>query len=216
MPCESEFDEAAELERRTLWILLAINGSMFVVEAVAGWLADATGLLADSLDMLADASVYAIALFAVGGARRRQANAATASGVLQIILGTLVAVEVVRRLVMGSEPVGAFMMSVGIVALVANTICLLLIARHREGGVHMRAVWICTSNDVIANAGVIVSGVLVVLLGSRIPDLVIGAAISILVVRGGIAILREAREAREAGESGEARGAGRSCADDDG
>ena len=109
---ESELDGAAQLERRTLWVLLVINSVMFVAEALAGWLADATGLLADSLDMLADASVYAIALYAVGRARRLQANAATASGVLQIALGIGVVVEVARRFVTGSEPVSAIMMGV--------------------------------------------------------------------------------------------------------
>ena len=136
---ESEFEEAAELERKTLWILLAINGSMFVVEGVTGYVADAAGLVADSLDMLADASVYAVVLLAVGRSLRLQARAATASGVLQIALGVGVMVDVVRRFIYGSEPVSALMMGMGLVALAANVTCLILIAKHREGGVHMRA-----------------------------------------------------------------------------
>jgi len=196
VPEESEFDEAAELERRTLWILLAINGAMFLVEAVAGWLADAAGLVADSLDMLADASVYGIVLYAVGRSRRLQANAAFASGVVQIALGAGVLLEVGRRLVYGSEPVSALMMLVGGVALVANITCLVLVARHRDAGVHMRASYIFSANDVVANVGVIVSGALVLLLGSRLPDLVVGAVIAVVVVRGGIEILRQARAAR--------------------
>ncbi len=193
---ENEFDEAAELERRTLWILLAINGAMFLVEAVAGWLADAAGLVADSLDMLADASVYGIVLYAVGRSRRLQADAAFASGVVQIALGAGVLLEVARRLVYGSEPVSALMMIVGAVALTANITCLVLVARHRDAGVHMRASYIFSANDVVANVGVIVSGALVLLLGSRLPDLVVGAVIAVVVVRGGIEILREARAAR--------------------
>ncbi len=193
---ENEFDEAAELERRTLWILLAINGVMFLVEAVAGWLADAAGLVADSLDMLADASVYGIVLYAVGRSRRLQADAAFASGVVQIALGAGVLLEVARRLVYGSEPVSALMMVVGGVALAANITCLVLVARHRDAGVHMRASYIFSANDVIANVGVIVSGALVLLLGSRLPDLVVGAVIAAVVVRGGVEILRQARVAR--------------------
>jgi cation diffusion facilitator family transporter len=195
-PEENEFDEAAELERRTLWILLAINGAMFLVEAVAGWLADAAGLVADSLDMLADASVYGIVLYAVGRSRRLQASAAFASGVVQIALGAGVLLEVARRLVYGSEPISALMMVVGGVALAANVTCLVLVARHREAGVHMRASYIFSANDVIANVGVIVSGALVLVLGSRLPDLVVGAVIAVVVVRGGVEILRQARAAR--------------------
>ena len=195
--CGCELEDAAELERTTLKILLAINGVMFLVEAVAGWWGESTGLLADSLDMLADAFVYGVALYAVGRSQRLQANAATASGVLQVALGIGVLVEVVRRFVFGSDPVSMLMIGVGTLALVANVSCLLLIAKHREGGVHMRASWIFSANDVIANLGVIVSGGLVMYFGNRLPDLIIGALISVVVLRGGVLILREAKAARQ-------------------
>jgi Co/Zn/Cd efflux system component len=202
---EGELDEAAEMERRTLWVLLAINGGMFLIEATTGWLADAAGLVADSLDMLADASVYAIVLLAVGRSRRLQANAATVSGVLQVSLGALVVLDVLRRFVVGSEPVSLLMMAVGGIALAANATCLALIAKHRHGGVHMRASYVFSANDVIANVGVIVSGVLVLLLRSRLPDLLIGAAIAVIVIRGGFKILREAHVARDADDAEQAR-----------
>jgi Co/Zn/Cd efflux system component len=196
---ENEFEEAAKLERRTLIILLAINFGMFLLEVVIGWIASSSGVLADSLDMLADASVYAIALYAVGRSLRIQSNAATAAGFLQIALGVGVLVDVGRRLIVGSEPVSTLMMGIGVVALVANVICLVLIAKHRHGGVHMRASWIFSATDVLANIGIIVSGALVLLTGSRIPDLVIGAVIAAIVIRGGIHILREVREERAEG-----------------
>ncbi len=193
--CECK-DAANKLERRTLWTLLVINGVMFVAEAVAGWWGESTGLLADSLDMFADASVYGMALYAVGRSRRLQASAATASGVLQIALGLCALFEVVRRFLYGSEPGSTLMIAVGALALIANVTCLMLISKHRDGGVHMRASWIFSANDVIANLGVIISGILVMSLGSRLPDLIIGAVISAVVLRGGVQILREAREAR--------------------
>ena len=199
--CGCEIEEAAELERQTLWTLLVINGATFFAEAITGWWGESTGLLADSLDMLADASVYGIALYAVGRSRRLQGNAATASGVLQIALGLGVLLEVVRRFLYGSDPVSLLMVAVGALALVANVSCLLLLAKHRAGGIHMRASWIFSTNDVIANLGVIISGALVMYLGSRLPDLVIGAFIAVVVVRGGMQILREAKEARK-GEVG--------------
>jgi cation diffusion facilitator family transporter len=194
--CCCDPEEAAALERKTLWILLIINGVMFVAELATGWWAESAALIADALDMLADAFVYAVALFAVGKSRRLQANAATASGVFQVALALGVLVEVVRRFIFGSDPVSLLMMGVGAVALVANVSCLLLIAKHRHGGVHMRASWIFSANDVIANIGVIISGALVMLLGSRLPDLIIGAIISAVVLRGGILILREAGTAK--------------------
>lgn len=195
--CGCELDEAAAIERRTLWGLLAINGSMFLVEGLAGWWGESAGLLADSLDMLADASVYGIALYAVGRSTRLQVGAATASGLVQIALGLGVLLEVARRFMYGSDPMSLLMMMVGILALLANLSCLLLLAKHRHGGIHMRASWIFSTNDVIANIGVVISGGLVMYFGSRLPDLIIGALISVVVVRGGVRILLEARVARK-------------------
>lgn len=193
--CGCGSEQAEQLQRKTLRTLLAINAVMFVAEAALGLLAQSTGLLADSLDMLADASVYGISLYVVGKGVARQAKAATLSGWLQIILGVGVVVDVLRRFFLGSEPQSLLIMSVGVLALVANVTCLMLISRHRDGGVHMRASWIFSTNDVIANLGVILSGVLVWLFGSRFPDLLVGAVIAAVVVRGGVRILREARSA---------------------
>tara|TARA_R110002072_G_scaffold101703_1_gene224004 strand:- start:9027 stop:9635 length:609 start_codon:yes stop_codon:yes gene_type:complete len=184
-------EESDGLEQRTLVTLLAINGVMFLAEAVAGWIADSTALLADSLDMLADAAVYGIAFYAVRRAGKAKRTAASVSGVLQIVLGLGVLVEVIRRTVFGSEPASRLMIGAGCVALVANLICLRLISKHRDGGVHMRASWIFSKNDVIANTGVIVAGLLVMALGSRIPDLLVGSVVVIVVVHGGFIILRD-------------------------
>lgn len=191
-------DEAIGLEQRTLVTLLTINGVMFVVEIIVGWIAESTALLADSLDMLADAAVYGIALYATSRADHTQRTAARFSGVLQIALGLGVLVEVVRRVAFGSEPTSHLMIGAGAVALVANLICLRLIAKHREGGAHMRASWIFSKNDVIANTGVIVAGLLVMASRSSVPDLLVGSIVAVVVVRGGVQILRVASQSQEA------------------
>ena len=199
--CGCGTDQASKLERRTLLILLAINGLMFIAEAITGWIGESTGLLADSLDMLADASVYGVALYAVGRSVRLQSVSATTSGVIQVSLGLGVLFEVGRRFMFGGEPVSTLMMAFGVVALVANVSCLLLLSKHKDGGIHMRASWIFSTNDVIANCGVVLSGGLVWFLHSRMPDLIIGTLISGLVIRGGIQILREAKRARIEGDA---------------
>jgi len=181
-------------ERRTLATVLAINLVMFVVELVAGYLAQSMGLIADSLDMLADAGVYGAAWLAVG-APRRQARAARVSGVIQLALAALLVAEVVRRAFEGSAPASLLMIGVSAVALCANTVCLVLLRRHRQGGVHMQASWIFTATDVQANAGVILAGLLVRATGSPWPDLAIGLVVCALVVQGGVRILRRVRPA---------------------
>ncbi|GAO04378.1 cation transporter [Anaeromyxobacter sp. PSR-1] len=177
-------------EARTLRLLLAVNAAMFLVEGVVGWLAESTGLIADSLDMLADALVYGLSLWAVGRAARAQLRAAHVSGVLQAALALGVFADVARRLLAGSAPEPPAMIGVSALALAANVGCLVLVARHRHGGAHMKASWIFSTNDVLANLGVIAAGALVAWTGSALPDLVIGTAVALLVLAGAVRILR--------------------------
>jgi Co/Zn/Cd efflux system component len=170
---------------------------MFIVEITLGIISESTALIADSLDMLADATVYGIGLYAVGKEAFVKIKAAHISGIFQILLGVTVLFDIVRRAILGSEPESLLMIFVGIAALIANIICLLLISKHKDGEVHMRASWIFSKNDVIANLGIILGGVLVYQLDSRFPDLIIGLAISIIVTRGGIHIIKEASNEKQ-------------------
>jgi cation diffusion facilitator family transporter len=177
-------------EARTLWAVLALNAAMFVVEMVTGWIAESTGVLADGLDMLADALVYGVALYAVGRKPALKRRAARLCGGLQVVLALAALAEVARRARFGSEPAPPLMVAVSVLALAANVTSLWLVARHREGGVHMKATYICTTNDVLANLGVIAAGALVAWTGSPVPDLVIGTTIAAFVLRGAVRILR--------------------------
>lgn len=170
--------------------LLVINATMFVIELFVGWLAQSTALIADSLDMFADAIVYGLALYAVGRSVRLKLRVAHLSGWIQVILALGALSEVLRRFIFGSEPVSTLMMSFGLVALIANIICLMLISKNKEGGAHMKASWIFSANDVIANLGVILAGFLVALTSSPYPDLVIGLIIGLIVLNGARRILR--------------------------
>jgi Co/Zn/Cd efflux system component len=122
-----------------------------------------------------------------------KAKAALLSGWFQFALGLLIVFDVTRRALMGSEPASAFMIGVGVIALMANIYCLMLIQKHKDGEVHMRASWIFSKNDVIANAGVILGGLLVWLLDSRWPDLVIGSLIALVIFNGARHIILDAR-----------------------
>ena len=195
--CGCEIEVKTKQESRVLLILLGINAFMFVAEISFGIISQSTALIADSLDMLADATVYGIALYAVGRSILAKIKAAYMSGIFQILLGISVVVDIVRRLIWGSEPVSVLMISIGIIALIANTICLILISKHKDGEVHMRASWIFSRNDVIANLGIIIGGFLVYLLDSRWPDLIIGLAITLIVIRGGINIVKDAANEKQ-------------------
>lgn len=177
-------------------IALGLNAAMFFIEVTAGLIANSSGLIADGLDMLADASAYAIGLAAVGRTNSFKANAATTSGTLLLILGVGVLVDVLRRAISGEPPEGLIMIGVAAVALAVNATVLQLLKRHRDEGVHLRATWIFTRADVVANIAVIIAGVAVLMSGIRYIDLIAGAGIGLYVVKEALEILRDAGEAR--------------------
>lgn len=88
------------------------------------------------------------------------------------------------------------MLALGALSLAVNVVVLRLLRPFKTGEVHLRAAWIFTRADIVANMGVIAAALLVILLGSAIPDLVIGAAIGCYVIEEALEILTEARESR--------------------
>ena len=195
--CHHEAKNAQE--RKILTIALALNATMAVVGGIAGWIGQSTGLLADALDMLSDATAYAIGLVAIGRTASFKANAATLSGIALLLLGLGVLFEVGRRVVYGAEPASGWMIGTAIVSFIVNMSVLRVLAPLKSGEVHLRATWIFTRADIVANVGVIVAGMLVFWLRSPIPDYVIGTLIGLYVVKEAVSILVEARRARRGG-----------------
>lgn len=177
-------------QRKLLWTVLIINFVFFGLEMVFGIFSNSMGLIADSLDMLADSIVYALALFAVGGTIVLKNNIARFAGYFQILLAVIGFAEVIRRF-LGFENMPDFqtMITVSILALIANVFCLYLLQKNKSNEAHMQASMIFTSNDVIINSGVIVAGLLVNWLNSSYPDLIIGAIVFVVVARGAYRIL---------------------------
>lgn len=195
--CGCHHDAKNAHERRILKIALALNAAMAVIGGIAGWIALSTGLLADALDMLSDAIAYAIGLVAIGRAARFKANAAWLSGSVLLVLGLGVLAEVGRRVVHGAEPASGWMIGTALLSLVVNVTVLRLLAPLKTGGVHLRATWLFTRADVVANVGVILAGGLVLWLDSPYPDFMIGTLIGLYVIKESLEILRDARRARQ-------------------
>lgn len=181
----------SQKERTVLITVLIINFSLFMVELITGFFSRSMGLVADSLDMLADSVVYGLSLYAVGHAVSRKKKIARISAYFQFILAIAGFAEVIRRF-LGFEKIPIFqtMIGVSIIALLGNAVCLIIMHKHKDKGAHLKASWIFTSNDVIVNLGVIMAGVLVYLTRSNKPDLIIGSMVFILVARGAYRIFK--------------------------
>lgn len=185
------------IQKRLLWTVLIINISFFLIEMITGIVSNSMGLVADSLDMFADASVYGLSLWAVGSALSRKKMVARISGYFQILLALIGLIEIIRRFLYADIlPDYKFMIGVSIMALIANTACLYLLQKSKSQEAHMKASMIFTSNDIIINAGVILAGVLVLFTNSIYPDLIVGSVVFLIVFRGAIRILKLGKQER--------------------
>lgn len=193
--CEPTIADTAP-QRRVLRIALILNLLMFGLGLVAGLMAQSTGLIADSLDMLGDASAYGLALLALHRSPLFKARAARWSGSLLMLLGAGVLIDVARRGFAGSSPESLVMVAVASLSLIVNTTVLRLLGPFRSGGVHLRATWIFTRADVIANVAVIAAGLIVMVTHLPWIDLIVGAGIGLYVLKEALEILAEAREAQ--------------------
>ena len=182
-------------DRRILWYVLLINLAQSALGMGVGVWASSTALIGAALDNLADASVYAVGIYAVGRSVRAKVVAARLSGWLLIGLSILLVGEVIRRF-MGSEaPIGPAMMAMAAVNAAINVFCLRLLKRHKGEDVNFKASAIFTSNDSIVNMAILVSGLLVLWLGSNLPDLILGIVSALFAANGGREILEHARKA---------------------
>ena len=179
-------------QRRVLVIVLAINAVMFVLEFGAGVIAGSAALMADASDMLGDAVVYAVSLYALARSDRWKAGAAMLKGVVILALGVGIAVNVVLKIQSGVPPSSTLMLVFGALALAANLVCLRLLTRFRHQDVNMASTFECSRNDVINNCGVLLAAGLVWWLASPWPDIVIGGLMALIFLRSALRVMAEA------------------------
>lgn len=173
--------------------VLLLNVLLSAALTGTGIYADSSGLIANALDNASDSAVYAISYFAVGRSPRRKTVAASASGVMLLVLAGTVVADAVRRLLVGAEPVSGVMVAMSVVAAGVNIWCLRLLGRLRLTDVNLRAARTFSINDFVSNIGVLVAAGLVAWTGRFWPDVLVGTAIAVVVGKGGIDILRDAR-----------------------
>ena len=188
-------------ERRTLWIVLLLNAAIAVGFFAIGLIGDSSALIANGVDNLSDTAVYALSLIALSRGQTWKTRAASASGVMLLIFAGGILLDVGRRYIQGSEPIGPTMMVMSAVAAVVNYVCLRMLQRLGQKDVNLRAATTFSFNDFISNGGILIAGALVLWLGTNWPDLLVGLATALIAVKGGIEILRDARaEAKNSAE----------------
>ena len=181
-------------DKKILWAVLIINFSVFAFEIIFGFIANSMGLIADSLDQLADAFVYGLALYAVTGTLLIKKRIAKTSGILQLFLAVWGFAEIIRRFVsIDTIPDFTLMIVLSCVALFGNVASLIILNKSQTKEAHIQASKIFTSNDIFANIGVIVAAVLVAGFQTKTPDLIVGSIVFLLVLQGAVKIIKLSR-----------------------
>ncbi|MDB9526807.1 cation transporter [Oscillatoria sp. CS-180] len=188
---EAALVKLKQRQARVLWIVLAINLAMFVVEFGAGLRADSLSLTGDSLDMLGDALVYGTSLYVIHRSAKAQAGAALLKGVIMFGFAIAVFARALYQFLTEAAPTAEIMGSIGLLALTANLICLLLLTRHRQDNLNMSSVWLCSRNDIVANTSVLAAAVLVLLTQSPLPDLLVGLLLTVVFARSAGTVLSQ-------------------------
>ncbi|NGZ87853.1 cation transporter [Duganella aceris] len=195
--CASGKPPADARYRRILWIALLVNAGMFVIELASGWHAESAALLADSADFMGDALNYGISLFILGLGTEWRRRSALLKGWSMAAYGLFVLATTAWHVAAGALPAASTMSVIGVLALVANGAVAALLYAFREGDADMRAVWLCTRNDVIGNLAVLAAAALVARTGGNWPDILVAAVMGALSLTAAWAVIRRAR--RESG-----------------
>jgi cation diffusion facilitator family transporter len=187
-----EYEKLRAHQRRTLKAVLAINLGMFFVELAMGLFSGSTALVGDSLDMLGDALVCGFSLYIVTRSNAWKAISAMIKGGIMGISGLLALAYAGYKFLHQEIPHYQTISLIALLALLANSLCLLLLRRHRQEDINMRSVWLCSRNDMIANLAVLWAALSVWLTKLQWPDLIVGIGIAILFLRSAFHIIREA------------------------
>jgi Co/Zn/Cd efflux system component len=177
--------------KRRLWTVIALNGGMFVTELTAGALAGSQALQADALDFLGDFLTYGISLAVIGSALRVRAWAALAKGMSLTLMGLWVLGSTAYHVLVLGIPRAEVMGLVGFLALAANVISVLLLAKHKDGDANIQSVWLCSRNDAIGNVAVMLAALGVWGTATRWPDLMVASAMAALFLWSSIQIIRQ-------------------------
>ena len=189
---DTKVDGLSQDYKRRLWIVIALNAVMFVVEMSAGHVAKSQALQADALDFLGDALTYGISLAVIGASIQVRTNAALVKGISLLLMAIWVSGSTIYRVFYQGVPTAEIMGVIGFLALLTNLISVMLLIRYKDGDANVRSVWLCSRNDAVGNIAVMLAALGVWGSSTGWPDLIVAAIMVGLFVSYAIQIIRQA------------------------
>lgn len=188
--------------RKVVWVALAANGLMFVLDIVLSKQSLSVSVLADSLDFLGDTFTYGMTLAVITGSALSRSRAALAKGLLFLGLAGFAVWRAVSGFYAPPSPKGEIMFFAGVLGLIVNVSVAVLMFRFRDGDANRRSVWLCSRNDAIGNIAVMLAAGGVMGLGRAWPDLITGLGLAGLGLWTGVAVIRQSLEEMKPGARG--------------
>jgi len=179
--------------RRLLVVALWLNAAMFAIELTAGLAAASSSLIADAIDFFADASNYALSLWALGLAPVWRSRAALVKGLSMGAFGIFVLAITAVHALRDTVPEPATMGGVGLLALAVNAGVAMALYRHRNGDANARSVWLCSRNDAAGNVAVLLAAAGVFGTGSGAPDYLVAVLLAALALTSSASVVTQAR-----------------------
>ncbi|MFN4150918.1 MAG: cation transporter [Candidatus Sericytochromatia bacterium] len=189
--------KASELEKmkqekqsKVLWIVLIINLIMFFIEMYYGIISKSTSLMSDSLDMLGDSFVYGFSIFVITRSIKWKTIASLSKSFIMFTFGILVISKIVYQIINPEIPIHQTMTIVGVLALIANIICFLMLYKFRSHDTNMTSTWLCSRNDIITNIGILIVAWIVSITNSIWPDIIFSIIVTCLFLSSSLHILK--------------------------
>lgn len=191
-------------DRRRLLIVLAVTGTVVVVEAVGAWVSGSLALLADAGHMLTDAVGILIALSAsliatrpaspkrTFGYHRVEILAAIVNALVLLGLCVYLAYAGITRLVDPAEVEADQMLVFAAIGLVANLASLVILTRRKDSSLNMKGAYLEVLSDSFGSVAAIIAGVVVLATDYYRADSIASLLIAVLVLPRAAALLREA------------------------
>lgn len=195
---QKTFEGMSPEYKRRLWLVIAINGVMFLVEMIAGEVSGSRALQADALDFLGDTLTYGISLAAIGASIAVRTNAALFKSVTLFLMGLWVAGSTLWRVFFIITPTAEIMGAIGFLALTANLASVMLLVKYKDGDANVRSVWLCSRNDAIGNVAVMIAALGVWGTATGWPDLIVAGIMAALFLNSAWLIFRQALTERRA------------------
>ena len=198
-----DHDHAQDAGRTRLIIALAITAVVMVAELVGAAITGSLALLTDAAHMLTDTSGLIIALIAsiliarppsarrTWGFQRAEVIAASAQSVLLLAAGVFIAIEAVKRLFEPPEIQDDLLVVFGVIGLLGNVACLIVLLGARRKSMNLRAAFLDVASDTLGSVAVIVAALVIVFTGFYQADAIAALIIGALIVPRAVVLLRE-------------------------